>query len=63
MIIPADKKIDLKQNNSGIIVVDGYYESTTKKGQEFTIERSEPARIIRLSKDNFYQKLKQLMKQ
>lgn len=60
MIIPADKKIEIKVTGGECaLIIDGHGGDYVKEGSEFIIDKGEPVRIINLFESKFYERFKE----
>ena len=59
MIIPANKKIEVKVTQGECaLIIDGHSGDYIKEGSEFIIEKGDPVKVVILDEFNFYQKFK-----
>jgi len=58
MVIPDDKKIEVNvKSGDCCVIVDGHGGEYVKNDTQFIIEKSDPLKLINISKYNFYDKL------
>ena len=59
IVIPADKKIEVKiKEGDCAVIIDGHGGEYIKEESEFIIERGEPLRVINLFEKSFYERFK-----